>query len=294
MNRDVSRLDSPAPAAPRDRAQAATAAPAVAFDRVCLAFDDHIVLNDLSFSMPEGAMRIMLGASGAGKSLVLKLILGLLRPDSGTVLVKGRDVGTMPETELLEMRSDIGMVFQENALFDSLTVAENVGYRLYEETRMPLNQVRARVEEVLAFLGLEDFIDRMPSTLSGGQRRRVGIARAMASKPELMLFDDSTTGLDPVISASVDDEIVKLRDLQQVTSIVVTQQIRDGFYIATHRAVREAGGIRIIDADPQAPALAEFMVLHEGRIHFHGTADALLASTDPYLQRFLYRTLPPW
>jgi phospholipid/cholesterol/gamma-HCH transport system ATP-binding protein len=267
---------------------------AVEFDRVSLAFDDHVVLRDLSFTVPDGSMRILLGASGAGKSLVLKLILGLLRPDSGTVLVNGQRVDAMPEAELLAMRADIGMVFQENALFDSLTVAENVGYRLYEETTMPLDQVRARVEEVLAFLGLGDFIDRMPATLSGGQRRRVGIARAMASKPRLMLFDDSTTGLDPVISASVDDEIVKLRDLQQGTSIVVTQQIRDAFYIATHKAVRADGGIRIEDVGERGPALAEFMVLHEGRIYFHGTAPELLASQDPYLERFLYRTLPPW
>jgi phospholipid/cholesterol/gamma-HCH transport system ATP-binding protein len=165
---------------------------------------------------------------------------------------------------------------------------------MYEETRLPLDQVRARVEEVLAFLGLGDFIDRMPSTLSGGQRRRVGIARAMASKPSLMLFDDSTTGLDPVIAATVDDEIVKLRDLQQVTSIVVTQQIRDGFYIATHRAERVGDGMRIVTVDEKEPALADFMVLHEGRIQFQGTAAELLASQNPYLQRFLYRTLPPW
>lgn len=268
--------------------------PAVAFENVCLAFDDHVVLRNLSFRVAEGSMRIMLGASGAGKSLVLKLILGLLRPDSGSVLVKGKRVDEMPEAELLKMRSDIGMVFQENALFDSLTVAENVGYRMYEETRMPLDQVRARVEEVLAFLGLGDFIDRMPATLSGGQRRRVGIARAMASKPSLMLFDDSTTGLDPVISATVDDEIVKLRDLQRVTSIVVTQQIRDAFYIATHRAVQTGGAMTIVDTGDAGPVLAEFMVLHEGEIKFHGTAAALLASQDAYLQRFLYRTLPPW
>ena len=267
---------------------------AVEFDRVTLAFDDHVVLRDLSFSVPEGSMRILLGASGAGKTLVLKLILGLLRPDSGAVLVNGRRVDDMPESELLVMRSDIGIVFQENALFDSLTVAENVGYRLYEETKMPLDQVRARVEEVLAFLGLGDFIDRMPATLSGGQRRRVGIARAMASKPSLMLFDDSTTGLDPVIAATVDDEIVKLRDLQRVTSIVVSQQIRDAFYIAEHRAVREDAGVRIEKVNGRGPALAEFMVLHEGRIHFHGTAAQLLATKDPYLERFLYRTLPPW
>jgi phospholipid/cholesterol/gamma-HCH transport system ATP-binding protein len=267
--------------------------PAVVFENVSLAFDDHVVLNDLSFSVPEGSMRILLGASGAGKSLILKLILGLLRPDAGTVSVKGQRVNEMAEAELLKMRADLGMVFQENALFDSLTVAENVGYRLYEETNMAMDAIRKRIEEVLAFLGLGDFIDRMPSTLSGGQRRRVGIARAMASKPSLMLFDDSTTGLDPVIAASVDDEIVKLRDLEKVTSIVVTQQIRDGFYIATHKAEQQDGEMRILDAD-EAETRAEFMVLHEGRIIFHGPAAELLASSDPYLQRFLYRTLPPW
>jgi phospholipid/cholesterol/gamma-HCH transport system ATP-binding protein len=267
--------------------------PAVAFDGVCLAFDDHVVLKDLSFSIPEGSMRILLGASGAGKSLVLKLILGLLRPDGGAITVDGRRVDQLSELELLKMRADIGMVFQENALFDSLTVGENVGYRLYEETSMPLDEVRERVEEVLAFLGLGDFIDRMPASLSGGQRRRVGIGRAMASKPSLMLFDDSTTGLDPVISATVDDEIVKLRDLQQGTSIVVTQQIRDAYYIATHRAARSNGTIRIEAVDERS-TLAEFMVLHEGRIYFQGTASGLLAADDAYLKRFLYRTLPPW
>jgi phospholipid/cholesterol/gamma-HCH transport system ATP-binding protein len=271
-----------------------TSSPAVVFENVSLAFDDHVVLNDLSFSIPEGAMRILLGASGVGKSLVLKLILGLLRPDAGAILVNGQRVDGMPEPELLKMRADVGMVFQENALFDSLTVAENVGYRLYEATDLPLEKVRERVEEVLAFLGLSDFIDRMPSTLSGGQRRRVGIARAMASKPSPMLFDDSTTGLDPVISATVDDEIVKLRDLQKVTSIVVTQQIRDGFYIATHKAVQNGGGMKIVNVDETEPSRAEFMVLHDGKITFHGTAAELLASPDAYLQRFLYRTLPPW
>jgi phospholipid/cholesterol/gamma-HCH transport system ATP-binding protein len=186
------------------------------------------------------------------------------------------------------------MVFQENALFDSLNVGENVGYRLYEESDMSLDEVRARVEEVLAFLGLSEFIDRMPAALSGGQRRRVGIGRAMASKPHLMLFDDSTTGLDPVISASVDDEIVKLRDLEDVTSIVVSQQIRDAFYIATHKTVRHNGSVHVVEAGEDEPPYADFMVLHEGRIIFQGSASELLASKDPYLERFLYRTLPPW
>ena len=147
----------------------------------------------------------------------------------------------MTERDLLRMRGDIGMLFQESALFDSLTVAENVGYRLYEETDMPEDQVRSRIEEVLGFIGLGDYIDRMPSELSGGQRRRVAIARAMAAKPNLLLFDDPTTGLDPITATTVDDEIVKLRDLEHVTSIVVTHQIRDAFYVATHEAVRADG-----------------------------------------------------
>ena len=194
----------------------------------------------------------------------------------------------------MRMRADIGMLFQESALFDSLTVAENVGYRLYEETDMPTDQVRSRIEEVLGFIGLGEYIDRMPSELSGGQRRRVAIARAMAAKPNLLLFDDPTSGLDPITATTVDDEIVKLRDLEHVTSIVVTHQIRDAFYVATHEAVRENGRLRIL-AVPEAKAdHASFMVLHEGRIYFEGSAAELRASRDAYLQEFLFMTLPPW
>ena len=268
--------------------------PAVVFEQVSLAFDDHVVLNDLSFELNRGSMTFLLGASGTGKSIVLKLILGLLRPDSGRIVVNGHRVDAMHEQELLPMRSDLGMVFQENALFDSLTVAENVGYRLYEESDTPEDEVRARVEEVLGFVGLTEFIDRMPSTLSGGQRRRVGIARAMASKPNLLLFDDPTTGLDPVIASSVDEQIIKLRDLEHVTSIVVTHQIRDAFYIAEHEAVMKDGEVEIVDAGADHNEQAEFMVLHEGHIHFRGSGAELLASEDAYLKEFLYRTLPPW
>ena len=269
-------------------------APAVVFEDVSLVFDDHVVLRELSFELARGSMTFLLGASGTGKSLTLKLILGLLKPDSGTIVVNGHRVDAMPEQELLAMRVDLGMVFQENALFDSLTVAQNVGYRLYEESDTPEEQVRARVEEVLGFVGLTEFIDRMPSTLSGGQRRRVGIARAMASRPSLLLFDDPTTGLDPVIAASVDEQIIKLRDLEHVTSIVVTHQIRDAFYIAEHEAVKKDGEVEIVEAATAKDQQADFMVLHEGRIHFRGSGAELLASDDPYLKEFLYRTLPPW
>ena len=266
----------------------------VVFDHVSFAFDEHVVLRDISFSVPKGSMKILLGASGAGKSVVLKLILGLLRPDAGAILVHGQRVDRMTESDLMHLRGDIGMLFQENALFDSLTVAENVGYRLYEETDMPADQVRSRIQEVLGFIGLGEYIDRMPSELSGGQRRRVAIARAMAAKPNLLLFDDPTTGLDPVIATTVDDEIVKLRDLGHVTSVVVTHQIRDAFYVATHEAVGTNGRPQILVASEAKAERASFMVLHEGRIYFEGTAAALLASRDGYLREFLFMTLPPW
>jgi phospholipid/cholesterol/gamma-HCH transport system ATP-binding protein len=264
---------------------------AVVFDNVSFAFDDHVVLKDISFSVPKGSMRILLGASGAGKSIVLKLILGLLRPDAGTIVVSGERIDQMPERDLLRLRTDIGMSFQEIALFDSLTVAENVGYRLYEEIELPLEEVGKRVLEVLGFVGLSEYGERMPSELSGGQRRRVAIARAMATKPSLLLFDDPTTGLDPIIASSVDDEIVKLRDLEQVTSIMVTHQIRDAFYIAMHEATRANGHVQI---EETAAEHARFMVLHEGRIFFEGTGAELRAAHDSYLKEFLFMTLPPW
>ena len=266
---------------------------AVVFDRVSFGFDDHVVLRDVSFSVPKGSMRILMGPSGAGKSVVLKLILGLLQPDSGSILVNDRHIENMTEHDLMDVRADIGMMFQENALFDSLTVAENVGYRLYEETDMPLDQVRRRVEEVLGFVGLKDHIDTVPSELSGGQRRRVAVARAMAAKPGLLLFDDPTSGLDPVTAATIDDQILKLRDLEHVTSIVVTHQMRDAFYVASHEAARSTAGGEVRAAQTRATHVS-FMVLHEGRIRFDGNAEELRASKDAYLQEFLYKTLPPW
>ncbi len=264
---------------------------AVVFDHVSFAFDDHVVLQDISFRIRHGSMAMLLGASGAGKSVVLKLILGLFRPDAGTIHVNGHRIDDMPEKDLLQVRGDIGMLFQENALFDSLTVAENVGYRLAEETDMRPDDVDGRVTEVLGFVGLGEYPDRMPSELSGGQRRRVAIARAMASRPSLLLFDDPTTGLDPVIASNVDDEIVKLRDLERVTSILVTHQIRDAFYVANHKASLVDGRLDIADTDEEQ---ATFMVLHEGRIYFEGSGAELLASTDAYLKEFLFMTLPPW
>jgi phospholipid/cholesterol/gamma-HCH transport system ATP-binding protein len=269
-------------------------APAVTFEKVSFAFDDHVVLQEVSFSVPKGSMTVLLGPSGAGKSVILKLILGLLRPDAGRILVNGARIDTMTERDLMRVRADIGMLFQESALFDSLTVAENVGYRLYEETDMPEADVRRRVEEVLGFIGLADHVDRMPSELSGGQRRRVAIARAMAAKPSLLLFDDPTSGLDPITATTVDDQIVKLRDLEQATCIAVTHQIRDAFYLAGHTAAPRDGRVDIIAADETRTERTTFMVLHHGQIRFAGSAVALRGSSDPYLKEFLFMTLPPW
>ena len=263
-------------------------APVVVFDHVELAFDDKVVLRDLTFTLIKGHTKIILGASGSGKSTALKIITGLLRADSGVVWVNGQRVDELSEDQLMKVRADLGMIFQEGALFDSLTVRENVGYKLYEETNQPLEEVDHRVEEVLGFIGLAEHIEKMPSELSGGQRRRVAIARAMAFKPSIMLYDEATTGLDPITATTVDDEIIKLRDLEKVSSIVVTHQLRDAFYVATHMAVRDpSGDVRIVPATPGKEREAEFIMLRDGLIVFEGDADALRASTDPYIQEFL-------
>ena len=266
---------------------------AVVFDHVSLAFDDNVVLRDLSFAVPAGHMTILIGASGVGKSVVLKLILGLLKPDSGIIRINGERIDTMTEAQMMRVRDDIGMLFQESALFDSLTVAENVGYKLYEETDMPADHVRRRVEEVLGFIGLEEYIDRMPSELSGGQRRRVAIARAMAARPRLLLFDEPTSGLDPITAKTVDAEIIKLRDVQHVTSVLVTHQLQDAFYVATHQAVSQNGQLAIVQADTHTSEEATFIMLKDGQVYFEGSAAALRASPDAHLQTFLSGWVPP-
>jgi phospholipid/cholesterol/gamma-HCH transport system ATP-binding protein len=265
----------------------ATGAPIVVFDKVSLAFDEKVILQNVSFTLINGHTKIFLGASGAGKSTILKLILGLLKPDGGVIWVNGERVDQMREREMMRVRADLGMVFQEGALFDSLTVRENVGYKLYEELLWPEDRVEQRVREVLGFIGLGEFIDRMPSELSGGQRRRVAIARAMAAKPRVLLYDEPTTGLDPITATTVDEEIIKLRDLEGVSSILVTHQLRDAFFIATHTAVRRGDEIRILAADEDKSEEAEFIMLKDGGIIFEGPEGELRRSDDPYLKTFL-------
>ena len=274
-------LTSPA-ATPRDPNH-----PVIALEHVSLAFDEKVILRDISFSLLPGHTKIILGASGSGKSTILKLILGLLKPDGGRIFVNGQRVDAMSERELMRIRADLGMVFQEGALFDSLSVAENVGYKLYEESRLPLDEVRGRVEEVLGFVRLDEFIDRMPSELSGGQRRRVAIARAMGARPGILLYDEATTGLDPITATTIDEEMVKLRDLEEVASIVVTHQLRDAFFVAEHEAVRHGAEVRIVRADAAKCDEAEFIMLRDGVIAFEGNAAELRASQDGYIREFL-------
>lgn len=279
----TSAAQSARPASP----PAETDQPVVVFKNVQLAFDEKVVLRDVSFTLLSGRTTIILGASGSGKSTALKIITGLLRPDGGEVYVNGQRVDTMSERELMAVRADLGMIFQEGALFDSLTVRENVGYKLFEESDMPLDQANRRVEEVLGFVGLREHIDKMPSALSGGQRRRVAIARAMAFKPRILLYDEATTGLDPITAITVDDEIIKLRDLEEVSSIVVTHQLRDAFYVATKMATAANGRVEITDATPEKERETTFIMLREGVIVFAGDAEALRRASDPYLQSFL-------
>jgi phospholipid/cholesterol/gamma-HCH transport system ATP-binding protein len=263
--------------------------PIVVFDGVDLSFDEKVILRNISFTLQTGHTKVFLGASGAGKSTILRLILGLLKPDGGRIFVNGEQVDPMSEDEMMSVRGDLGMVFQEGALFDSLTVRENVGYKLFEELHWAADAANQRVEEVLGFIGLGEFIDRMPSELSGGQRRRVAIARAMAAKPRILLYDEPTTGLDPITAITVDDEIIKLRDLEGVSSILVTHQLRDAFYVAEHTAVRRNGGIAIERAGEDKYAEAEFIMLREGRIAFEGNAAELRAAAarEPYIHSFL-------
>jgi phospholipid/cholesterol/gamma-HCH transport system ATP-binding protein len=263
--------------------------PIIVFDRVNLAFDEKVILRDVSFTLQTGHTKVILGASGAGKSTILRLILGLLKPDAGRIFVNGEQVEGMREAELMHVRSDLGIVFQEGALFDSLTVRENVGYKLFEELNWDRPRANERVEEVLGFIRLGEFVDRMPSELSGGQRRRVAIARAMAARPRILLYDEPTTGLDPITALAVDEEIVKLRDLEGVSSVLVTHQLRDAFFVAERTAVRNNGTVSFEKASSRKATEAEFIMLKDGRISFEGMADELrqAAARDPYIHSFL-------
>jgi len=261
---------------------------AISLRDVHLAFD-RPVLRGVGFDLQPGGTKIVLGGSGSGKTTILRLILGLLKPDQGSIQVGGVEVSHLGEDALRAVRLKIGMVFQEGALFDSLTVGENVGYRLVEDGLSSEEEIEARVREMLGFVELSPFYDHMPSDLSGGQRRRVAVARALAARPEIMLYDEPTTGLDPITATTITDLIAKVRDLDGVTSILVTHQLRDAFNVArtfVHKNADGQYGFHTVE-DLAVLAGTEFLMLKEGEVLFEGSPHALRTSEDVYIREFL-------
>lgn len=263
--------------------------PMLEFEHVSLSFDEKQVLSDISFRMEHAGTLILLGVAGTGKSVLLKLTLGLLKPDAGRIKVEGRDVVPLPESELRPIRKGMGMVFQEGALFDSLTVYENVAYPLREAGETSEADIERRVREVLGFVEMEQAIDKLPSELSGGMRRRVSIARAIASRPGIMLYDSPTAGLDPVTAHTITTLIAKLRDVERVTSIVVTHRLQDGYVLShfTYAPDRQSLAPNPSDGEHSIAPIARFMVLRDGGIYFQGTGAELAKKDDPYLHKFL-------
>jgi phospholipid/cholesterol/gamma-HCH transport system ATP-binding protein len=259
---------------------------ALDFSDVWLGFDETQVLRGLSFSVQPRETLVLLGETGTGKTLALKLAAGLISPDRGTVRALGQDVTGKSESELLEFRRQVGFVFQEGALFDSLTVGENVGYRL-EEDGLSEDEIRPRVQEVLRFVELEHTIDLLPSDLSGGMRRRVSIARALITRPPIVLYDSPTGGLDPITSQTIITLILRLRDVYGVTALLATHRLQDGFALANFHFDPQTRTVRRGQAADTAPAITRFVILRDGRIYFEGSPEEMLGAKDPYLQRFL-------
>jgi phospholipid/cholesterol/gamma-HCH transport system ATP-binding protein len=259
--------------------------PVLRFSGVTLAFDGPPVLQNISFSVGPGATRILLGPAGVGKSVLLKLANGLLRPDAGKVLLFGEDISSMSEQMLFPVRTRTGMVFQEGALFDSLTVRDNVAYQLIQE-RIPDDEIDIRVREALRFVELEQTFDLFPDSLSGGMRRRVAIARALIHKPDLLLYDSPTGGLDPVTSTTIIELIVKQRDVYRTPSVLVTHRLQDAFTMCTHRFDPESGRMVPLPQG-QTDANTTFLMLSEGSLIFDGSLAALIGSQDPFVREFL-------
>jgi len=262
---------------------------AIEFQNVWLFFGEKPALSNVSFSVEHGETLILLGATGSGKSVILKLALGLLKADEGKVIVEGRDLGPVPENEMREIRQRMGIVFQEGALFDSLSVYENVAYRLREEGLKDEAAIEGRAREVLSFVELEAAIDRMPAELSGGMKRRVSIARAIVNDPHIMLYDSPTGGLDPVTAQTINVLILKLRDVQGVSSIVVTHRLQDAFWLVKFVYSKDTRGLVPISGNGMGgpKSATRFLVLREGSIYFHGEPKEVVSTQDAYLQQFL-------
>ena len=259
--------------------------PVVVVDDVSIIFDVKPVLQNISFTVQRGETRIILGPAGGGKSVLMKLVNGLLKPDTGSIRVFGEDVDNMPEVDLFKLRARIGMVFQESALFDSLSVGDNVAYRLHED-HIPEEEVHSRVVEALQFVALENTYQKFPPELSGGMRRRVSIARAIISKPDLILYDSPTGGLDPITSTTIIDLVIKQRDVTQTTSLVITHRIQDAYLLARSRWNTQTEKVEQIPNNGIDDS-TKFLVINEGKVVFDGTTEELVHSNDPWLKEYL-------
>src|SRR6266478_6512002 len=279
----------PVPTLPSENPAASAISPsgyAIEFDNVSIAFDEKVVLDGISFQLPHGETKALFGVAGSGKSTLLKLAIGLMRPDSGRIYVLGEEVTRMSEQDLFELRRRVGIVFQESALFDSLKVYENVAFRLMEEG-IPADEIERRVREVLRFVELEQTYDMRPSELSGGMRRRVAIARAIITEPEVLLYDSPTGGLDPVTSNTIVELIVKQRDVYKTSALMVTHRLQDAFTMATHQFDKKANQMRPLPPGEHGEVPMSFLILRDGKVILDGDAAELAHSKDEYIREFI-------
>jgi phospholipid/cholesterol/gamma-HCH transport system ATP-binding protein len=257
----------------------------VVFDDVSISFDQNHVLKNVSFQVKPGETRLLLGPAGSGKSVLMKLANGLIRPDSGRIFVFGHEITAMHENEVFQLRAAVGMVFQEGALFDSMNIRDNVGFQLMEQ-HVADDEIDQRVQEALKFVELDKTMEKFPSQLSGGMRRRVAIARAIISKPSLLLYDSPTGGLDPITSTNIIALTMKQRDVYHTSSILITHRLQDAFMLATHYFDKDKNTM-IALPDGEADRDTSFMVLHEGKLVFDGSTRELVRSDDPFLKEYL-------
>ncbi|MGA6985607.1 MAG: ATP-binding cassette domain-containing protein [Terriglobales bacterium] len=278
-----------APTLPIESPAASVVSPstyALEFDNVSIAFDEKVVLDGISFRLRHGETKAIFGVAGSGKSTLLKLAIGLMRPDSGRIYVLGEEVTCMSERELFELRRRVGIVFQESALFDSLKVYENVGFRLVEE-KVPADEVERRVREVLRFVELERTYDMFPSELSGGMRRRVAIARAIITEPEVLLYDSATGGLDPVTSNTIVELIMKQRDVYKTSALMVTHRLQDAFTMATHQFDKATNQMVALPKGQYCDVPMSFLILRDTKVIFDGDAHQLATSRDDYIREYI-------
>jgi phospholipid/cholesterol/gamma-HCH transport system ATP-binding protein len=261
--------------------------PVIVFEDVSIAFEENVVLDGISFTLPHGETKAIFGVAGAGKSTLLKMALGLLKPDSGHIYTLGEDVTQMTEDQLFELRRNVGIVFQESALFDSLTVRENVAFRLMEEGKTPAAEIERRVREALRFVELENTVDMFPAELSGGMRRRVAIARAIITQPETLLYDSPTGGLDPVTSTTIVELIIKQRDVSKTSSLLVTHRLQDAFIMANHYFDAKANQMKPVPPGGKIEAPLAFLILRDGKVIFDGNIDELAHTKDEYIREYI-------